>query len=154
MEVLLSLAILSVALLIVFGILTPFLTQSGEVVEMSAVNRITDQIASEVEQLSFSELVVLLNQETGLYASREGNRVTLFNDPEGEIRLPEKERFFTISLSRNEDLSPADKDNTAGFLAFQIKVERIIRAPDGSLIESPLDRTLAVFNTAITRENP
>ena len=150
-EVLLSLGIMSVALLIVFAILTPFLSQTGEVVETSTVNRITDRITAEVEQLSFEELVTLLNLDTGLFASRAGDRLVLYDDPELDTLLPEEERYFAISLSRMQVISPASKDAEAGFLAFQIKIERLIHAPDGSLLASPLDQTLAVFNTAVLR---
>ncbi|MCZ6672079.1 MAG: hypothetical protein O7C75_03990, partial [Verrucomicrobia bacterium] len=87
----------------------------------------------------------------GLYASKSGDRFVLATDPELETLLPEEDRHFAISLSRNPDLSPPNKDGTAGFIAFQIKIERIIHAPDGTLINSPLDHTLAVFNIAITR---
>jgi len=122
-------------------------------VETTTVNRITDQIVAEVEQLSFAELVAILNVNVGLYASREGNQLTLANDPEVETKLPERERFFGIKLSRNEDISPVSRDNAAGFIAFQIKVVQIIHAPAGSLTQGPLDRTLAVFNSAVTKRD-
>ena len=138
-------------MLIIFAILTPFIAQTGEVIESSTVSRITDRISAEIEQLSFDELVVVLNQETGLFASRIGDRLVLSNDPELDTRLPEEDRHFAITLSRNQDISPTSRDTTAGFLAFQIKVERLLHAPDGSIIQSPLDRTQAVFNTAVLR---
>jgi len=151
-EVILSLGILSVALLIVFAVLTPFLSQTGEVVEVTTINRITDRISAEVEQLSFSELITILNQETALFASKEGDRLTLANDPEIETLLPEPDRQFGVTLKRNLDLSPTSRDATAGYLAFQVKIERIVHAPDGTRIDSPLNHTLAVFNKALTRK--
>ena len=150
-EVLLSLGILSVALLIVFGVLTPFLSQTGEVVETTTVNRIIDRIVAEVERLEFSELMGILNQNTSLYASQDGDRLALANDPQLDSRLPESERHFAITLRRNLDISPTARDSTAGYLAFQIRIKRILHAPDGSLIQSPLDHTLAIFNSAVTR---
>jgi prepilin-type N-terminal cleavage/methylation domain-containing protein len=153
-EVLLSLGIMSVALLIVFGILTPFLTQTGEVVETSTVNRITDRISAEVADLSYDQLKDLLNSpELSLFSSRDGNRLVTNKNPELETLLPEADRHFAISLSRIEDISPPNRDSIAGFLAFQIKIERLIHAPDGSLINSPLDQTLAVFNTAVLKSD-
>ncbi len=98
-EVILALGILSVALLIVFGILTPFIDRTGEVVESSNVNRITDRISAEIEQLSFQELINVLNQETGLFASREGDRLLLATDPELDTQLPEAERHYSITVS-------------------------------------------------------
>ena len=150
-EVLLSLGILSVALLIVFGILTPFMDRTGEVVENGNVNRITDRISAEIEQLSFQEVINVLNQNTGLYASREGDRLLLATDPELETRLPEAERHYAITLTRNEDLSPVSRDSSAGYLCFQIKVERLLHGPDGSLLDNQLNLTQAIFNTAIRR---
>jgi prepilin-type N-terminal cleavage/methylation domain-containing protein len=150
-EVLLSLGILSVAMLIIFAILTPFIAQTGEVIESSTVSRITDRISAEIEQLTFDELVAVLNQETGLFASRMGDQLVLSNDPELDTRLPEEDRYFAITLSRNQDISPTSRDTAAGFLAFQIKIDRLLHAPDGALIQSPLDQTQAVFNTAVLR---
>ena len=151
-EVLLSLGILSVALLIVFAILTPFVAQTGEVVETGNVNRITDRISAEIEQLSFNELVTVLNQDTGLFSSRKGDQLVLSNDPELETLLPEEDRYYSISLTRNPDISPVSRDTLAGYLAFQIKVERLLHAPDGTIIQSPLDQTLAIFNTAVLKK--
>jgi prepilin-type N-terminal cleavage/methylation domain-containing protein len=151
-EVILSLGILSVALLIVFAVLTPFLSQTGDVVEITTINRITDRISAEVEQLSFSELISILDQETALFASKEGDRLTLANDPEIDTLLPEIDRHYGVTLKRNLDLSPSGKDATSGYLAFQVKIERIIHAPDGTPIDSPLNHTLAVFNKALTRK--
>jgi len=153
-EVILSLGILSVALLIVFGILTPFISQTGEVVEDNQINRITDRISSEIEQLSFQELINVLNQEIGLFASHEGDRLLLSTDTELDTRLPEADRHYSITLTRNEELSPVSRDSSAGFLCFQIKVERLLHSPDGSLIQNQLDRTLAIFNTAVLRADP
>lgn len=150
-EVLLSLGIMSVALLIVLGILTPFLEQTGEVVENTSINRITDRISSEIEQLSYPDLLALLNLDTSLYASRKGDRLVLHNDPELDNRLPEAERHYSITLTRNTGISPFSRDATAGYIAFQIRIERLIHAPDGSLLENQLDQTLAIFNTAVLR---
>ena len=60
-EVLLSLGIFSVAMLIIFAILTPFIAQTGEVIESSTVSRITDRISAEIEQLTFDELVAVIH---------------------------------------------------------------------------------------------
>lgn len=150
-EVILALGILSVALLIVFGILTPFIDRTGEVVESSNVNRITDRISAEIEQLSFQELINVLNQETGLFASREGDRLLLATDPELDTQLPVAERHYSITLTRNEELSPVGRDNAAGYLCFQIKVERLLHAPDRTVLQNQLDQTQAIFNTAVLR---
>lgn len=151
-EVILSIGILSVALLIVFAILTPFLTRTGEVVEATTVDRVADRILTEIEQLNINQLASILNQQTSLYASRDGNLLVLASDPQIDSLLPEKDRLYAISLSRNENLSPLNKDATAGYIAYQIKVDRIVRAPDGTLIDSPLDHTLAIFNAATVRK--
>jgi prepilin-type N-terminal cleavage/methylation domain-containing protein len=152
-EVVLSIGILSVALLIVFAVLTPFLSQTGEVVEATTVNRVTDRILAEIEQLTFTQLASILDQQTSLYASRKGDRLVLANDSQGDSLLPENDRFYAVALNRNEDLSPIAKDGTAGYLAYQVTIERIVRAPDGTLINSPLDHTLAIFNSATTRND-
>lgn len=152
-EVLLSLGIMSVALLIVLGILTPFLDRTGEVVENTTVNRIADRIQAEVEQLSYNDVVNLLNLDTGLFASREGDRLILQNDPELENRLPEANRQYSIRLTRNEDISPIGRDATAGFIAFQIKIERLVHAPDGTILDNQQDQTLAIFNSAVLRSD-
>ena len=116
-EVVLSIGILSVALLIVFAVLTPFLSQTGEVVEATTVNRVTDRILAEIEQLTFTQLASILDQQTSLYASRKGDRLVLANDSQGDSLLPENDRFYAVALNRNEDLSPIAKDGTAGYLA-------------------------------------
>lgn len=150
-EVILSLGILSIALLIVFGILTPLLTQTGEISESSTVNQIADRIKAEVEQLNFKQLKSILDKKIGLLASRDGAQLLAINDPNLDKRLPETERYFRIKLNRNSDLSPEDKDSSSGFLAIQIKIERIVRAPDGTELPNDLDNTVAIFNTAILK---
>ena len=150
-EVILALGILSVALLIVFGILTPFMDRTGQVVEDSQVNRIIDRISAEIEQLSFQELINVLNQETELFASRQGDGIFLATDPDLDTHLPEAERHFSITLTRNVDLSPVSRDSSAGYLCFQIKVERLLHASDGAILQNQLDGTQAIFNTAVLR---
>lgn len=150
-EVLLSLGILSVALLIVIGVLTPFMDRTGEVVERGNTNRITDRIIAEIEELAFTEVASVLNENVGLFASRAGDRLYLITDPDLDDLLPEAERHYAIALTRNEDLSPASRDNSAGYLCFQIKIERLLHSPDGRILETPLDQTQAIFNTAILR---
>ena len=150
-EVLLSLGIMSVALLIVIGILTPFMDRTGEVVETGNVNRINNRISAEIEMLDFNEVASVLNENIGLYASRTGDRLFLASDPELDTLLPEVERQYAITLTRNEELSPVSRDSTAGYLCFQIKIVRLLHSPDGTLLDSQLDRTQAVFNTAILR---
>ena len=143
--------ILSVALLVVFGILTPFMERTGEVVEIDKAGRITDRIAAEIEQLDFQAVINVLNDETGLYASRTGDQLFLASDPELDTRLPEADRHYLISLVRNEDLSPVSRDSASGYICFQIRIERLLHAPDGSLLQNQLDQTQAIFNTAKLR---
>lgn len=150
-EVLLALGILSVALLIVIGILTPFMDRTGEVVEREHVNRINDRITTEIEALEFTQVANVLNENIGLYASRTGDQLFLASDPELDSLLPESERHYAITLTRNEELSPVSRDSTAGYLCFHIKIERLLHSPDGTLLESQLNRTQAVFNMAILR---
>ncbi|MCB1121018.1 MAG: hypothetical protein KJT03_05685, partial [Verrucomicrobiae bacterium] len=104
-------------------------------------------------QLSYNDVVNLLNLDTGLFASREGDRLILQNDPELENRLPEANRQYSIRLTRNEDISPIGRDATAGFIAFQIKIERLVHAPDGTILDNQQDQTLAIFNSAVLRSD-
>ena len=150
-EVILALGILSVALLIVFGIFTPFLNRTGEVIEYGNVDRVADLISAEIQSLEYDEVISILNQQVLLFASRSGDTVVSDNDPQLEQKLPEADRYYAISLARNNDLSPIGRDGTAGFVAFRIHIERLIRAPDGQLLDNQLDTNLAVFNTAVTR---
>ncbi len=150
-EVILALGILSIALLIVFGIFTPFLNRTGEVIEATKVDRIADLITAEIQALEYNEVISILNQNVGLFANRSGDTLVLKTDPQLEQKLPEVDRFYAVSLSRNIDLSPVGKDGTAGFVAFQIRIERLFHAPDGNLLDNQLDNTLAIFNTAKTR---
>ncbi len=150
-EVILALGILSVALLIVFGIFTPFLYRTGEVIEYGNVDRVADLISTEIQFLEYEEVISILNQQVRLMANRSGDTVVSSTDPQLEQKLPEADRFYAIRLTRNIDLSPAGRDGTAGFVAFQIRIERLIRAPDGQLLDNQLDTNLAIFNTAVTR---
>ena len=150
-EVILALGILSIALLIVFGIFTPFLYRTGEVIEYGKVDRVADLISTEIQSLEYEEVVSILNQQVRLFANRSGDTLVSSADPQLEQELPEADRFYAISLTRNIDLSPVGRDGTAGFVALQIRIERLIRAPDGRLLENQLDTNLAIFNTAVTR---
>ena len=150
-EVILALGILSVALLIVFGIFTPFLNRTGEVIAYGNVDRVADLVSTQIQSLEYDEVVSILNQQVLLFASRSGDTLVSDADPQLEQKLPEADRHFAISLTRNLDLSPAARDGTAGFVAFRIRIERMIRSPDGQLLDNQLDTNLAIFNTAVTR---
>lgn len=150
-EVLLSLGILAVALLIIFGILTPFIERSGDVVESGNLHRIANRISAEMESLNFEALIRVLDQNTVLYSSRDGDRLMLATDPELESQLPETTRYYVIRLTRNETLSPVSRDGSAGYLCFQIHIERLLYTPEGAPIPNPLNPTQAVFNSALVR---
>ena len=150
-EVILALGILSVALLIVFGIFTPFLNRTGEVIEYGNVDRVADLLSTEIQSLEYDEVISILNQQVRLFANRSGDTVVSGTDPQLEQKLPETDRHYAISLTRNSDLSPVARDGTAGFVAFRIRIERLIRSPDGQLLDNQLDTNLGIFNTAVTR---
>lgn len=150
-EVILALGILSVALLIVFGIFTPFLSRTGEVIEYGKVERVADLISSEIQTLEFEEVISILNRQVRLLANRSGDTVVSSDDPQLEQKLPEADRYYAIRLTRNSDLSPIGRDGSAGFVAFQINIIRSVRSPDGQLPDNRLDTNLAIFNTVVTR---
>ena len=150
-EIILALGILSVALLIVFAVFTPFLSRTGDVIEYGKVDRIANLITTEIQSLAYDEVISILNQEVPLFANRAGDTVVSDNDPELDERLPQADRYYVIRLIRNGDLSPIGKDDRAGYVAFQINIERLIRAPDGQLQKSQIDNNLAIFNTAVRR---
>lgn len=150
-EVILALGILSVALLIVFGIFTPFLNRTGEVIAYSNVDRVADLVSTQIQSLEYDEVISILNQQVLLFANRSGDALVSDADPQLEEKLPEADRHYAISLTRNMDLSPAARDDTAGFVAFQIRIDRLIRAPNGQLLDNQLDTNLGIFNTAVTR---
>ena len=117
-EVILALGILSIALLIVFGIFTPFLNRTGEVIEATKVDRIADLITAEIQALEYNEVISILNQNVGLFANRSGDTLVLKTDPQLEQKLPEVDRFYAVSLSRNIDLSPVGKGRHGGICSL------------------------------------
>ncbi len=152
-EVVLAMGIMAVALLMAFGIITPLLAQTTNTTEANQSNRISDLIVAEVNQLKYDELIEVVSKKTKLFVSKDASIVALASDPKLDILLPEVNRHYEIQLSRNEPLSPASTDNTAGYFVYQITLTRIHRQPNGSRISSGFNETITIINAAASRAN-
>jgi len=150
-EVVLGLGIFSIAVLGILALIGPTLEGTGDTLNRDQASQVSEAVGSQVQQISFSSLREILAQDIPLYASRNGDRLVSSRDAALDQKLPPEERFFEVTLDRNTDWSPQQNDSSSAYLALQVRIEWVAFRPDGMENTAAGSRTLAVFNTAVLR---
>jgi len=145
-EVILSLGIFSVAILIIFAVLSPLVSQTGSVQEEAQVNHLVDHIKTVLEKEPYDNLErIFANPENKfiLYASRSGDRIISENNLNNEL-LEENEYFYRISLQGIELPKVISYDSE--YLLYDITVSRYIPSQSD---QSDVDLTLGNFQASL-----
>lgn len=146
-EVVAAVAIFALSMVAVLGLYTPVAQSVSNSAEAEAAARVTDTLLSRLQMLPFEATAALLKTNADLQAQdARGNynpndgtdaRV-IFATLGGEAgiydpakkgwidsagrALADRDKFFEISLIRNEALSPVAGDGAAAMLAFNCRV--------------------------------
>jgi type II secretory pathway pseudopilin PulG len=156
-EVVVAVGIFAIAIISVIGLLIPISNSVVDVRDADYAARLVTLAQSQIQQLkkdaatsNFDTISEFLGTNPEIYASKDGSKLGLANDPIwGGSRA---EQFFKIELIRNESLSPLPQTNdaTAGFLAFNMKVTWTVFNQSGQSVATPQLSTM-IIPCAITR---
>ena len=168
-EVVVALGIFAIAIVGVLGLLSPTTDLVSDTIDSGIASRLADTVNAEVERAGYDTVrgLLLLGSELDddgrivanrLLANRAGDVIASQSQLTGnQSLLLQADRFFEVVLVRNEGLSPntADNDNSAGFLAFSVRVTWPAQVSDGTesgFVEVPrADRSVFTFNAAVRR---
>lgn len=163
-EVVVAVGIFAIAIVAVIGLLSPITRAVAEVGENEDAGRVVTNIQSQLQRFPFAEVVTLLNTPPAtdtarIFASRDGAKLgrggatALWSDNGVLTNASEidAQKFFEIQLTRNEDLSPAANDGTAGFLAFTITLRWPAYTGNGVRFNDVSGQSTLLIPAAITR---
>lgn len=117
-EVVVAVGIFAIAIVSVIGLLGPINKSVAEVRDFDDASRVVSAIQSKLQTAGFTAVKTIMDGGTKVYASRDGNQVATASGWIGS----NADKFFVVTLVRNEDLSKATNDDSAGYLAFTIKL--------------------------------
>jgi prepilin-type N-terminal cleavage/methylation domain-containing protein len=158
-EVVVAVGIFAIAIVSVIGLLAPISKSVVDIRDGDYAARLITLAQSQIQQVkkdaatsNFDTIKEYLNTNPSppLYASKDGSKLGLATDP---IWTSNAEKFFKITLTRNDTLSPpppSTNDATAGFLAFNMTVTWTVYNQRGDDVATPQLSTL-IIPSAITR---
>lgn len=161
-EVVVSVGIFAVAIVGIIGLFAPTTKNVAAVADSDASTRAVAAIQSYLKEgastsAGFAALQgKVLAAGTGYvyYATKGGDKVVNKDDTGAATTIPNNDRFFEFSLTRNIDLSPDSADAAAGFLAFTINLRWPAYTPTadglGAVVADNQKSTLIV-PAAVTR---
>jgi type II secretory pathway pseudopilin PulG len=133
-EVVVSVGIFAVAIVGIIGLFAPTTKNVAAVADSDGSTRAVAAIQSYLKEKAstsagFIQLQADLGTDTNTagtgyvyYVTKGGDKVIKSNDPSAATIIPNNERFFEFSVTRNATLSPVADATTAGFLAFTINL--------------------------------
>ena len=166
-EVAFATGIFAVSIVAMLGLLVPVTQAVTATADATAASTVADLVKSELTRKGFTAVAAQLataaqvqsrdndpgyNPATDpqvLFASRGGDKIgdggsAVWNGQDGE-------KFFEIILIRNDTLSPAANDSTAGFLAFTLRVRWPAFLPNGLPVAGNTRKDSLLFNAALLR---
>lgn len=174
-EVVVAVGIFAIAILSVIGVLTGVGRSVGEVVDTDKASRLVGVVQARLQASSFSTIVASLKTDatvageaTGydpsadtrvFFANEDGSIVAPYNatsaweqnDPTPTITERDALKFFELTLIRNPNLSPANNDGSAGFLAFTIRIRWPAFLPNGTRVTDHTQKEVLMIPAVITR---
>lgn len=174
-EVVVAVGIFAIAIVSVIGLLGPINKSVADVRDFDDASRVVAALQGELQRAGFSNVANFIDNNTSLYADRTGRRIgqdnaadnsTIWNrDISGQALTDlngngsttderDAQKFFSIKLTRNSDLSPnsaQNPDTSAGFLAFTITLRWPAYLPNGTPISDSSQQSVMVIPAAITR---
>jgi len=152
-EVVVAVGIFALAIVGVIGLLVPTSKNISDVADSDSASRAISAIQSGLQSSGFT--TVQGNLAKTFYASRNGDKVGASDAAIWSTTgVTNQDKFFEFTLVRNDTLSPASADPTAGFLAFTIVLKWPAFVPSangtGTAVD-PSQKSVMVIPAAITR---
>jgi uncharacterized protein (TIGR02598 family) len=150
-EVVVAVGIFALAIVGVIGLLAPTSKNIVDVADSDAASRVISSIQSQLQASGYDS--VKTNLGATFYATKTGDTVgpaSVFSS----AGLKDQDKFFEFTLVRNDTLSPAGNDSTAGYLAFTIVLKWPAYAASANGIGTPVDasqKSTMIVPAAVTR---
>ena len=149
-EVVVSVGIFAVAIVGIIGLFAPTTKNVAAVADSDASTRAVAAIQSYLKEQGFTGTQTIVDAGTKYYANKGANVIGISS----LAALPNNDKFFEFTLTRNTDLSPSSTDATAGFLAFTINLKWPAYTPTadgvGAAVADSQKSTL-IIPAAVTR---
>lgn len=174
-EVVIAVGIFALAIVGVIGLLSPVNQSVSDVSDADDAARLVGVIQAKLQDLSFDTVKAALQDSDpdagnsdydptadpkALFATRDGSIVGLYERPSSAVWDPastlsnseeEAVKFFELVLIRNTDLSPKSNDDSAGYLAFNIRLRWPAFTAEGIRIADRTQQSVLIIPAAITR---
>jgi uncharacterized protein (TIGR02598 family) len=174
-EVVVAVGVFAIAIVSVIGIIAGIGRSVSEVSDADKAARLVGVIQARLQASPFSVIAGSLKAASTVssegasydpstdtrvfFASEDGAIVAPYADTatwgqNGTLTTPAARdalKYFELTLIRNETLSPAGNDNTAGFLAFNIRVRWPAYLPNGVRVTDHTQKEVLIIPAAITR---
>lgn len=154
-EVIVAVGIFALAIVGVIGLLVPTSKNITEVADSDSAARVISAIQSGLQKAGFVAIKGYLDApnpaDATFYASKDGSKIGTTTSASW---TSDAEKFFKFTLVRNESLSKADADDSAGFLAFTIVLRWPAYSPinqNQSVEVDASQQSVMVVPAAITR---
>lgn len=153
-EVVVAVGIFALAIVGVIGLLSPTNKAVADVADSDAASRAISAIQTGLQQAGFTAVQANFSANAttptySFFASKSGDKVGLGSN--STLFPNNNEKFFEFALIRNDTLSPAANDTTAGFLAFTISLRWPAYLPNGAQFTANEQKSVLIVPAAITR---
>lgn len=150
-EVVVAVGILAAAIVAVLGLLAPTGTSIAEVRDADDATRVISAVQAQLQTAGYRATLGWLEAGDAVFATRDGSRLAPGEAAEWtSLSGGDGAKFFEIHLLRNETLSRKEDDDTAGFLAFNVRVRWPAYLPDGTPF-SDAQKSVMLVPMAVTR---
>lgn len=150
-EVVVAVGVFAIAIVSVIGILAGVGKSVGEVNDADKAARLIGVVQAKLQDAGFVNVKAAIDGGTSFFASEDGAIVALTGDSVwgGTNAL----KYFELNLIRNETLSnpTTNPDESAGFLAFNIRVSWPAYLPNGQEVTDDTQKEVLIVPAAITR---
>lgn len=163
-EVVVAVGVFAIAIVAVIGLVAALTRNVAEVTDTDDASRLVTNLQSKLQEVPFATLRAYMGDVTAksaanrIYANRDGSRVGLGNatavwDPDGSLSTAEEnaQKYFLVELLSNDDLSLPGNDNTAGFLAFTVRLIYPAYLGNGDVVTDSSQQSSMLVPVAITR---
>lgn len=148
-EVVVAVGVFAIAIVSVIGILAGVGKSVGEVNDADKAARLIGVVQARLQDAGFANVKDAIDDGTSFFASEDGAIVGLADDSAwgGSDAL----KYFELNLIRNETLSDSDNDDSAGFIAFNIRVSWPAYLPNEQEVTDDTQKEVLIVPAAITR---
>jgi uncharacterized protein (TIGR02598 family) len=152
-EVVVAVGIFAITIVGVLGLLAPTSKNIADVSDSDAAARVISVIQSGLQGHGFNSVTADLAKT--FYASKSGDKIGASDSSVWTAAgVTNQDKYFEFTLVRNQTLSPATADASAGYLAFTIVLKWPAFVPSADGQGTPVDnaaKSVMVVPAAITR---